>query len=85
MTVRECPQKDHDLVLLVIRQAKIADRHVEVVRDLRHGPAVYFFSRSLRTVSGRDVELEAGLVARRDVREIDRRAEISAIVFESQM
>src|SRR5882672_987318 len=41
--IRECPQKDNDQVFLAIRQAEIADRHVDIVRDLRLGPAVYLF------------------------------------------
>src|SRR4029077_692685 len=57
-TVRECLHEDHEQVLLPIRQAEITDRHVEVVRDLGHGPAVYFFSRSCRAVSGSDVKLK---------------------------
>jgi hypothetical protein len=48
-------QESRDQVLLVIRQAEITDRHVDVVRDLGHGPAVHLFRRSLRAVSGRDV------------------------------
>src|SRR5207253_6140745 len=43
-------------ILLLIRQGEITDRHVEVVWDLGHGPSVYFFSRSRRAVSRRDVE-----------------------------
>src|SRR5437588_2465777 len=62
-TIRQRLQEDDELVLLVIRQAEITDRHVDVVRDLRHGPAVYFFGRSLRAVSGRDIELELRDVA----------------------
>src|SRR5258707_3336142 len=61
-TIRECLQEGHDLVLLLIRQAKITRGHVEIVLDLVHGPAVYFFGLSCRAVSGRDGELE--LVAR---------------------
>src|SRR6266446_1538581 len=55
--IRECPQKDNDLVLLVIRQAETSDRHVEVVRHLRHGPAVYFLGLARRAVSGSNIEL----------------------------
>jgi hypothetical protein len=55
-TVREGLQEDHDQILLLIRQAEITDRHVDVVRDLGHGPAVHLFNRSRRAVSRRDVK-----------------------------
>src|SRR3981081_3502325 len=56
-TVREGSQEDHDHVLLAIRQAELPNRHVEVVwGHLGPGPAVYFFSRSCRAVSRRDVK-----------------------------
>src|SRR2546425_6756681 len=55
-TIRECSQEDDDQVLLVIRQAETTDRHVEIVRDLRRRPAIYFFGLSCRAVSRRDVE-----------------------------
>src|SRR6266404_5642381 len=55
-TVCKCLEEGNDLVLLHIRQAKIARRHVEIVLDLGHRPAVYFFSRSCRAVSGSDRE-----------------------------
>src|SRR5207245_1697594 len=54
--VRERLQERDDLVLLLIRQAEIAGRTVEVLRDLRPGPAVHFLGRSRRAVSGGDVE-----------------------------
>src|SRR5258705_4431790 len=54
--VRERLQERDDLVLLLIRQAEIAGRTVEVLRDLRPGPAVHFLGRSRRTVSGGDIE-----------------------------
>src|SRR5882724_9789469 len=47
-TVREGLQEGHDQILLLIRQAEITDRHVNVVWDLGHGPAVHLFSRSRR-------------------------------------
>ena len=40
----------------VIRQHEISDRHVEIVRDLRHRPAVHFFCLSRRAVSGSNFE-----------------------------
>ena len=46
-TIRQCFQEGDDLVFLLIRQAKIAGSHVNIVPHLRHGPAVYFFRRSL--------------------------------------
>src|SRR4030081_1699613 len=54
-TVRQCLHDDHDLVLLLIRQPELTDRHVDVVADLGHGPAVYLFGRPCRAVSGSDV------------------------------
>jgi hypothetical protein len=54
-TVRERLHEGHNQILLVIRQAEIADRHVDIVRDLWHRPAVHFFCRSLGAVSRRDV------------------------------
>src|SRR5258705_5062979 len=63
-TIRECHQKRNDLVLLLIRQAELAGRHVEIVPDLGHRPAVYFFDRSCRAVPGSDVECNALYVAR---------------------
>src|SRR6266478_7886921 len=53
-TVRQCFQKFDDLVLLLIRQAKITAGHIDIVPHLWHGPAVYFFGRSLRAMSGSD-------------------------------
>src|SRR6266446_5393746 len=61
-TVRKVLHDDHELVLLLIRQAKITDRHVDVVRDLGHRPAIYLFGRPCWTVSGSDGERK--LVAR---------------------
>src|SRR6266849_9471483 len=63
-TIRECLQKCHDLVLLLIRQSEIACRHVDVVRHLGHRPAVYFFGRSCRAMSGSDIEFIGAHVAR---------------------
>src|SRR5260370_4231260 len=57
VTVRECLQEGNDLVLFLVRHAEIPGRHVDVVRDLGHGPAVYFFGRSCRAVPGSDVVL----------------------------
>ncbi len=60
--IRERLQEGHDLVLFLIRQTELAGGHVEVILDLIHGPAVYFFRRSCRAVPRRDGVLE--LVAR---------------------
>ena len=48
-------QEGHDLVLLLTRQAEIADRHVDVVRDLGSRPAVHLVRRCRRAVPRRDV------------------------------
>ncbi len=56
--VIQCLHDDHELVLLLIRQAEITDRHVDVVRDFGHWPAIYLFGRPLRAVSGSDGEWE---------------------------
>jgi hypothetical protein len=45
-------QEDHDLVLLVIRQAQGAGGHVKVVLDLGPGPACNPLDSSGRAVSG---------------------------------
>src|SRR5438876_11515798 len=48
--VREGLQEGHDLVLLQIRQGEIPGRHVEIVPDLGHRPAVHFFDCAWRAV-----------------------------------
>src|SRR5260370_18159719 len=53
-TVGQCFQKFNDLVLLLICQAKITAGHIDIVRHLWHRPAVYFFGRSWRAMSGSD-------------------------------
>src|SRR5260370_18595002 len=53
-SVRECLQEANDLVLLLIGQAEIAGRHVKILPDLGHRPAVHFFDRPCRAVSGSD-------------------------------
>src|SRR5438132_12384708 len=55
-SIRECSQKCNDLVLLQIRQAEFTGRHVEIVLDLGHRPAVDFFGCSCRAVSGSNIE-----------------------------
>src|SRR4029077_11023598 len=55
-TIRECLQKCHDLILLLIGQAEVTGGHIDIVPDLGPRPAVYFFDRSIRTVSGSNVE-----------------------------
>src|SRR6266851_8110928 len=55
-TICECFQKFNNLVLLLVRQAEITSRHVDVVRHFGLGPAVDFFDRSCRAMSGSDVE-----------------------------
>src|SRR5258707_14362706 len=56
--VRECLHESDELVLLRIRQHQIADRHVEVRRDLGRRPAIYFLRSSCRAASHLDGELE---------------------------
>ena len=53
--VGERLQERDDLVLLLIRQAEIAGRAVEILRHLRPRPAVHLLGRSRRAVSGLDV------------------------------
>jgi len=48
--VRERLEEGHDLVLLRIGQAQLTNRHVKVVGNLGHRPAVYFFGLSCRAV-----------------------------------
>src|SRR5713101_900348 len=55
-TVVQCLHDDHELVLLLIRQAEFTDRHVHIVLDLVYRPAIYLFGRPCRAVSGSDVE-----------------------------
>src|ERR1700722_11530307 len=52
--IRERLQEGNDLIFLRRRQAEVSDRHVEIVRDLGHRPAIYLFYRSRRAVSGSD-------------------------------
>src|SRR6266478_6468852 len=49
-------EESNDLVFLLIRQAEIAGRHVDIVLDLGGRPAVYFFRCSCRAMSGSDRE-----------------------------
>jgi hypothetical protein len=63
-TVRECLQEGDDLVLLLIRQAELTNRHVDVVRHFGLGPAVEFFGLSCRAMSGSDIEHKFLYVAR---------------------
>ena len=44
--IRECLHEGNDLVFLMVRQAEITGRHIDIVRHLWHRPAVYFFGRS---------------------------------------
>ena len=55
-TIRQRLQEGHDLVFLLIDQTQVADRHVDVVRDFGHRPAIDFFGLSFRTVSRGDLE-----------------------------
>ncbi len=55
-TICQCLQKCNDLVLLLIRQAELTNRHVDGARHLGPRPAVDFFGRSCRAMSGSDVK-----------------------------
>jgi hypothetical protein len=63
-SVSECFEECNDLVLLAIGEAEIAGGHIDIVVDLGHWPAVHFFDRSCRAVSGSDVVHEFFLVTR---------------------
>src|ERR1700730_5896109 len=63
--VAECSQENDDQVLFVIRQAEFSHRHVDIVRDLGHRPAVYFFRFSnILAMSGSNLKWKhvAGIV-----------------------
>src|SRR2546429_9924063 len=62
--VGERLEEGHDLVLLRIAQAQLTNRHVNVVGNFGHRPAVYLFRCSCRAVPGSDVELKCENVAR---------------------
>src|SRR5579862_8518954 len=51
VAVIECFQECDDLILLLVRQAEIAGRHVNVRRDLGRWPAGYLFDGSCRALS----------------------------------
>src|SRR5438067_1215983 len=63
-TIGERLQERDNLVFFFIGQAEITGGHIEIVPHLWPGPAVYFFDRSIRAVSGSDVERKPGFVAR---------------------
>ena len=63
-TIGECLQECHDLVLLLIRQAEVTGGHIYVVPHFWHRPAVYFFDRPIRAMSGSNVERKPRFVAR---------------------
>src|SRR6266550_4711935 len=62
-TIGKGLQERDDLVLFLIGQAEITGGHIDIVRHLRPGPAVYFFDRSIRAVSGSNVERKPRFVA----------------------
>ena len=62
-TICECSQKFNNLVFLLIGQAEIASRHVEVVWHFGLGPAIDSFDRSCRAMSGSDIERKLLYVA----------------------
>src|ERR1700737_3328888 len=51
-TVRQCLQKRNDVILLLIREAEIPAGHIDIVPYFWHRPAVNFFGRSWRAMSG---------------------------------
>src|SRR5258708_29899617 len=53
-TFRQCLQKRNNVILLLIRQAKISAGHVDIVLYFRDRPAVNFFGRSWRAMSRTD-------------------------------
>src|SRR6266550_5312686 len=63
-TIGERLQERDNLVFFFIGQAEITGGHIEIVPHLWPGPAVYFFDRSIRAVSGSNVERKPPFVAR---------------------
>src|SRR5438132_6609264 len=55
-TIGERLQERDNLVFFLIGQAEHTGGHIDIVRHLGPRPAVYFFDRSFRAVSGSDVK-----------------------------
>ena len=69
-TIGKGLQERDNLVFFLIGQAEITGGHIDIVRHLGPRPAVYFFDRSIRAVSGSNVERKPWFVAR--VVEVDQ-------------
>jgi hypothetical protein len=54
-TIGERLQERDNLVFFLIGQAESTGGHIDIVRHLGPGPAVYFFDRTSRTMSGSNV------------------------------
>src|SRR5206468_12252524 len=63
-TIGECLQERDNRVFFLIGQAEITGGHIDIVRHLGHRPAVYFFGRSIRAMSGSNVVRKPRFVAR---------------------
>src|SRR5437588_7593259 len=55
-TIGERLQERDNLVFFLIGQTETTGGHIDIVRHLGPRPAVYFFDRSIRAMSGSDVE-----------------------------
>ena len=56
VAVGESLEKRDDLILLLIRQTEHTGCHIDIRRDLGHGPAIHLFHRSCRALPGLDGE-----------------------------
>src|SRR5882724_828728 len=63
-TVGKRLQERDNRVFFLIGQAEITGGHIDIVRHLGPGPAVYFFDRSIRAMSGSNVERKPWFIAR---------------------
>src|SRR6266480_4981800 len=63
-TIGKRLQERDNRVFFLIGQAEITGGHIDIVRHLGHRPAVYFFDRSIRAMSGSNVERKPLFVAR---------------------
>src|SRR6266480_5565691 len=63
-TIGERLQERDNLVFFFIGQTEITGGHIDIVRHLGPRPAVYFFDRSIRAMSGSNVVRKPWFVAR---------------------
>src|SRR5207248_9136031 len=63
-TIGKRLQARDNRVFFLIGQAEITGGHIDIVRHLGHRPAVYFFDRSIRAMSGSNVVRKPRFVAR---------------------